>query len=437
MLTRIRSRLATAHGLPWGIRQLLENAGSLVGSNVLTSVLGVPYWWLATQAFSASAVGFAAAAVSAMMLLGTVSMFGLGTLLTGELPRRQYDRSSLLASALTFATVAGLVVGIVFAFAAPSVFGLHTLGGNAAAILLFGVGVALTSMTMVVDQALIGLLRGKLQLWRNAVFSISKLVFLVIVAMIAVREHGLAIYATWVAGLGLSAAWLAVVASTHRHARLGVRPEWTAFRSWRRAAAEHHVLNLALQAPVLTTPLIASALISVAASAYVYTASLVTGFVAYGAIALSMALYAVAARDEASLAPYLRFTLKLALALTALAAFALFVGADLILRIFGAEYSSNAETLLRIFAVGLVLMVIKDHYVAIARIRGTLVGAAALCAAGAALEIGCAAVGAAYNGLTGLAIGIVVALVLEAAVMTPRVVREAGWLGAGRAAVSS
>ena len=148
-----------------------------------------------------------------------------------------------------------------------------------------------------------------------------------------------------------------------------------------------------------------------------------------GGIALTTALYAVAARDEASLAPSLRFTLKLAFSLAAAASLGLLLGAHLVLRIFGEEYAANADTLLRIFGLELLLMVIKDHYVAIARVQGTLVQAAVLCAAGSALEIGFAVVGAVYAGLTGLALGFLAALVLEAAVMAPRVLRAAQWLG--------
>src|SRR5947209_5538655 len=149
------------------MRAILSNAGSLVGSIALQSVLGFPYWWIAARTFPAAAVGFAAATISAMTLLGTVGMLGMGTFLTGELPRQVRDRESLIATALTSAVCAGFVVGLLFAVGVPGLLGLHALSGHIGPILLFATGVGLTSMTNVVDQAVIGLLRGALQLRRN------------------------------------------------------------------------------------------------------------------------------------------------------------------------------------------------------------------------------------------------------------------------------
>jgi TRAP-type uncharacterized transport system fused permease subunit len=44
---------------------------------------------------------------------------------------------------------------------------------------LFTVGVMITGMVLVLDQALLGLLRGSWQMWRNAVFATSKLLLLI------------------------------------------------------------------------------------------------------------------------------------------------------------------------------------------------------------------------------------------------------------------
>jgi Na+-driven multidrug efflux pump len=171
-------------------------------------------------------------------------------------------------------------------------------------------------------------------------------------------------------------------------------------------------------------PLVAAATISVEASAYFYTANLIAGFLAYGAIALTYALYAVGVRDEAHLAQVLRFTLRLAFAVIIVANLALVVGARVILRAFGPEYAAHATTTLRLLGVSACLMIIKDHYVAIARIRGTILRASKLCATGAALEIGFAIVGGTSGNLTWIAGGGLIALALEVTAMSPTVIRE-------------
>jgi O-antigen/teichoic acid export membrane protein len=420
---RLRRLPALFGEAPPGSRELLANAGSLVGSVVVTSLLGFPYWWLAARAFSPSAVGFAATAVSAMTLLGTFGMLGLGTLLTGELPRRERGREAFLATSLAICTSAGLLLGLAFALIAAPALGLRGLASRPLPIAIFAVGVALTAVTLVADQALVGLLRGKLQLQRNIIFSAAKLVLLIAIAAASWHVGGIAIYATWVVGLGISIAWLVLLVARDGGVRR-YRPRWEIVREWRRPALEHHLLNLAIQGPTLAMPLVITATISVTASAYFYTASLITSFMAYGAIALSYALYAVGVRDPAQLARALRFTLRLSFAVIVAANIVLMLGAPVILGIFGPKYSQNADGVLRILGLIVFLVVVKDHYIAIHRIRGTVLQAAKLCLLGGAMEIGLAAIGGIYGGLTSAALGALGALTIEAAVMAPTLRRE-------------
>ena len=65
---------------------LFLNAGSLMATTLITSVFGFAYWWVAAHVAPTAAVGQASAAVSAMTLIGTIGMFGMGTMLIAELP---------------------------------------------------------------------------------------------------------------------------------------------------------------------------------------------------------------------------------------------------------------------------------------------------------------------------------------------------------------
>jgi len=144
---------------------MLVNSGSLFGTTTVTSVLGFVYWWLAARQFSPEAVGFASAAISAMTLLGTACILGLGTLLVGELPRQPRQQVSLINAALILVGGVGECFGIVFAVVAPFIsLSFQPLRASIQDIMLFAVGVSLTAITIVLDQALIGLLRGELQL---------------------------------------------------------------------------------------------------------------------------------------------------------------------------------------------------------------------------------------------------------------------------------
>src|SRR5947209_6656395 len=137
---------------------MLLNAGSIVGTTGVTGVLGFAYWWLAARLFPPEAVGLASAAVSAMMLLGMLCIVGLGTLLIGELPRQPGKEASLISSALILVGGIGGGVGILFAVVAAGIStDFQALRASVQDIALFAAGVALTAITLVLDQALIGL----------------------------------------------------------------------------------------------------------------------------------------------------------------------------------------------------------------------------------------------------------------------------------------
>ncbi|HCI82959.1 MAG TPA: hypothetical protein DHW02_25080, partial [Ktedonobacter sp.] len=65
------------------------------------------------------------------------------------------------------------------------------------------------TMNLVLDQVLIGLLRGELQLGRNILFASIKLIALAIVGYFLIQQHaGIFIFATWAIGEALSLALL-------------------------------------------------------------------------------------------------------------------------------------------------------------------------------------------------------------------------------------
>src|SRR3954467_4653712 len=64
----------TLRGVRFGAyRSIVVNAGSLVGTTAVTSLLGFLYWALAAREYPPSAVGVAAAVVSGTSLLGSAA----------------------------------------------------------------------------------------------------------------------------------------------------------------------------------------------------------------------------------------------------------------------------------------------------------------------------------------------------------------------------
>ncbi len=432
----LRSRLAARRPLLISgfarYRVLVANAGSLVGTAAVTSLLGFAYWWVAARAFAPEVVGAGSAGVAAMQLLGTVATLGFGTLLIGELPRRGADAAALIATALCAVGVVGAVLGAVFALVAPR-YGTAFAPLAAqqwVAVPLMAVGVGLAALALTLDGALCGLLRGDLQFARNAVFAAAKLGALVLVARWGV-DAGLPIHATWVAGSVVSLVALGAIA-VRRGRRSGnaavpgsVRPQTSLLRALGGAAFRHHALNLALQLPPLALPLVAAAMLPAATVARFAVAWLVAGFVFTGPYALTLMLPATGATDPAATGRTLRFTLRLAVLVGLVGNAALWLGAEPLLSVFGPGYAAQGAWPLRVIGLGVFPLIVKDHYVAVARMTGGAGQAARWLFAGGLLELAAAGAGAGAGGLVGLGAGWVLAVSVEAACATPAVIRAA------------
>jgi O-antigen/teichoic acid export membrane protein len=407
-------------------RTILWNSSTLVATTVVTAGLGFGFWWLAARRFSAQQVGLAAAAVSAMTLLGFIGMLGFGTLLIAEIHRRGERAMAYIATAILVNCAAGAVLGAVAVLAAPYLSPeFATFTRDAAGQILFPVGVGLTAATFVADQALIGLLRGGTQFLRNAVFAAAKLALLA-VAGVALAATSVTIFATWVAGLAASTLVIGAIALRHERRLDRYRPDSEILRHLGRGMLKHHALNMAVQAPSLALPVVVATALSTTAAGYFYVAWMVAGFIAVAAPALGLTLYAVGSRSPAGLANSIRLTLALSFLITGLGCLAAIVGGRLLLSTFGAAYATEGTSPLIILALAMLPGIVKGHFVQVQRIAGRLGTAAAILAVGALLELSAAVIGAQRGGLVGLSEGYMVSVFVEAAVMGPSVIRAAG-----------
>jgi O-antigen/teichoic acid export membrane protein len=410
-------------------RDLLSNAASLIASTGVASVLGLVYWLFATREFSQRSVGYASASVSAMTLLGTIGMLGLGTLLIGELPRRA-NRASLVAAALLTCGLASLVIGAGFAVIAPHVsVSFDVMLGTPGRAALFAAGVAVTAVTLVFDQATIGLMRGGLQLGRNITFAVVKVVALPATALILHDRFGAGITLSWVAGMAVS---LLLVAARLRLADEPVlpRPDFGVLRGLGKSAMAHNWLNLAMQMPFYVLPVLVTLIVSPSANAAFYIASMLTTFLFIVPAHLATVLFAVVAADPQVIAKKLRFALRLSFAIGLPGMAVLILGANTVLTLFGKGYA-EATIPMWLMTLGYPAAVPKGLYIAVSRAEGKISHAAVVLTACTTAEIGAAAAGGLVTGhLIGVSLALLVVRYAEALVTTPRVLRAA--FGRGR-----
>jgi O-antigen/teichoic acid export membrane protein len=412
-------------------KDLLSNSGSLIAAAGLSSGLGFAFWTFAAREFSQQAVGYGSAAVSAMTLLGTIGVFGLGTVLIGELPRRN-PRAGLVLAALLASGIGSVLLGLGFAVVAPLAskrFG--DIVGEPAEAVIFAVGVALTAVASVFDQATIGLLRGGVQLSRNLAFAVSKMLMLPIVSIMIHDQFGVGIATSWVIGIAASLAgsaiWLRV-----RGSSILPRPDWHVLRALGKTAIAHNWLNIAIAVPVTLIPVVVTVVVSPSANAAFYIAWMLTGFLYAVPLSLSTVLFAVAAAEPRLIPQKLRFALKLSLLIGVPGMLMLCFGAHFALSLFGIGYAREATFPLWLLSLSYVPGLPKNFYIAVCRAAGRVSQAAVVLTSFAVVEIAAAGVGGRVDGLNGVSVAIFAVLFIEGLATTPAVFRATSGCGRHR-----
>lgn len=404
---------------------LLGNAGSLLATTVVTSAAGFVFWAVAARMLPVASLGEASSAVSAMTLLGTLGMLGFGAMLIGELSKAAKAAPGLVGASLIFCAAVGAFLAVLVV-ASCRLLGIYpALTASPWAMALVVVGSGLTAAAFVLDQALIGLLAGNVQLARNTAFAVIKLGVLLVTARALSVRFGTGVLFAWVVGTVLSLVVIGPLLWKGHAAVLFRAPDWAALRLRRGLATSHTFLNFATQAPRLTLPILATGLVSPAAGGAFYVAFMLAQFLYYVPTSLSTALFALSAGNRQALRRQLRTTLTLSLVagVVGIAGVAEF-GRD-VLGLFGHDYRHDASALLVILAIAYFPMAVKVQYVAVVRVLQRLRRGAAIAMCGAALEVGLGALGAVHGGARGLCLGFLVAVAIEALITGPTVLRAA------------
>ena len=404
-----------------GLRRVVGMSVSLVGTQALTSVLGLAFWTLAARSFTTSDVGVAGAAVSMMLLLASLGSLGLGTLLIARLPltdqgsRRILVRTSLLAAGGTSA-----VLGAVVPLLAVHVFGasnLRPLVASPLTVLGFATGTALMAVVLVLDQAVLTIGVGVLQFERNVVASVVKIGVLVLFGALGVTG-GMGIFLAWAVGTLVSlplVSWRTRGGRALQADRRVADP--TALKGLGRMAASHHALNTTLQAALQILPIMVTVLLSARDNAYFNTAVLVSGFVFALPYAIAISLFASASGSESEVLSRIQLTLPFSLGVSVLANIALYPLAGFVLGLFGQSYASEGVRILHALVLAGLPFVIKDHFIALRRVQGRTTEAVWLLGGFLIVELAAAAVGARLDGTLGLCLAWVGVLMIEAVIM--------------------
>jgi O-antigen/teichoic acid export membrane protein len=391
-------------------------------ATAINSGTGFVFWWLAARQFPPAAVGLAGAAVSGMLLLSQISVLGLGTTLAGVLHRERRP-ASLAMTALVAAAGTGGVLGTAVAIAAPAISSeLAPVGADALAVGIFAIGVGMTALSAVLDQVLVAVFRSSYQLTRNIIFSIGRLVLLAPAAALLGQE-GMVIFLAWLLGTIVSIAVVAIM-PRHRGRIADVVPlQWRRLGDMALGALSHHILNLSRSSSVWLLPVLVTAIVSPEANAGFYMAFLLANFLAIIGSSATFTLYVVGARRPEQLWRQMRFTIGLSAVAACGGTAALALVGEPLLRVFGESYAATAYPTVVILAASALPLAVKDHWIALQRIRGTVARGAFIGVALLAVELTVSAYAAMTAGIAGLAVARLAILLVQAAAMLPSIYR--------------
>jgi hypothetical protein len=312
------------------------------------------------------------------------------------------------------ASLAGLIGGVLVA-----VTFLRWLDALAAGVVI--AGVVLTAGTLVLDEALIGMLVGRVQLVRNTVFAAGKLALLAACAVAGLSVSATEILGSWVIAAVLSL--LAVAVSVRLRAIGGsVRPDFAALRAVRGRAMDHNLLNLALFLPRAALPLVVTVCVSARDNAGFYAAWMIVSVLAMIPMHFATTLFAVSA-DARSWPAKLRFAVLISAAVGVPLSILVIAERDRLMGAFGPAYVALGAGVLGVLACTYLPMMVRQFYIAVSRVTGRVRPATVVAMGAGAAEIGAAVWGGATGGVLRLSVALLVVTVGEAVVMAPTVLR--------------
>jgi len=403
---------------------LLANSGALVATGVVTAVFGFLFWWFAARFLPPHAVGLAAAAISIMNLIGLAGEVGLGTLLMGESLRSGRDRPGLISAALLATLVtSALFGGACLALADLSPLRLGSFLDVADYGVLFVAGCVVTGFTVVLDCALVGLLQNALRVYRNVTFSALKLALLPVLAFaVPAGSLEITIFTAWVGGKLLSVLLLAPFLARRGHA-VWRTPDFAALGGQSPRALGHYLLDLVTQGPGLVLPFLVTVIFAAHVNAAFYAAWMIFGVVLLVPASLATMLFTIGSLQPATIAARMRFSLWVCALTSLVAGIGFYLLAGWILGSFGRSYAEMGGSVLQVLGLAVFAMALKYHYIAVQRLNGRMLRAAAMLCGGGILELAFAVCGGIWVGLTGFVCGWLCAVYLEAVLVAPTVVR--------------
>jgi O-antigen/teichoic acid export membrane protein len=348
----------------------------LLANTVLVSAIGVGFWTLAARAYPASEVGVFSSLVSGVGLLGAIAALGLPNTMIRHIASAENPRALLIIAVMSIVTVGTalcLLAELVLGPHLPAV--LHLRQHGRMMVLLIAL-VVITAVSSTFDAGLIATRSSHAVLGKNLIGSIVKLGLLYL--LVGLRAYGL--LDSYFLGLTLATVLSGIALSRRIRAKQRGSGSIRSVRRYLSIAPGNYLATILGILPTSIVPIEVLVVRGASDTARFAIAFLIAGFLNLIPSTVAQVLFAEASRQGVPLGGQLRNALRGVYGLLVPAVATVVVAAPLMLRVFGAAYSSTATGCLRVLGLSALLtggtylvdsvLIARDRIVAYVFING-------------------------------------------------------------------
>ncbi len=353
---------------------LSRNGFALVGNTVITSVLGVVFWILATHLYSPAEVGVGSILISTLVTIGGGAQFNFANVLNRFVPRAGGRAGKLIVFSYAIAGVASLAAAVVFViFADRLAPGLAFLKDSPWQAGWFVGAAALWSVFSLQDSALAGLRQSVWVPVENSAYALLKIALLVFLAGAAATGFGL--FVAWTLPL------IAIVAVINlfmfrvllpRHARRPGAGESLAARTILNFFGWDYLGRLIFIAALGIAPILVLSYGGAIAAAHYYLAWTIAYSLYLVGRSMGISLLTESAIETERLPALVADTVIQTVIPVTLVAIAIVMGAPILMNLFGQSYAQGGTSLLQVLALSAIPWSLVTIFLAVARARGWL-----------------------------------------------------------------
>ncbi|MDB5059710.1 MAG: hypothetical protein JWO59_3182 [Chloroflexi bacterium] len=386
-LTLLRENI----GRPWRLApllvqrirsdSLLRNSVYMMSATVINSLFGYLFWIVAAHLYPTGDIGLAAALLSALTLTSALSIMGLGTSLIQALPGSAPGRAWSLAlnTRVVCSLLTGLVAGVVLVGALPLISPHFSMvKDDPAYAVSLVLGVTIWSFTSVLDDVFIAERAAGKMLARDATFGLFKNVLLVAFTIPAPLKAVGILDSSVAASAASAVTGVMLVARLGRHYRPVLRGTIRQMPAAFSSSLGYHCISLGGVAPMYLLPLIITARLSAADTAYFYTTWMIGGIFFIISPAVATSLFAEGSHTAADLRLKVISSCSFITLLLVPAMLLLFFAGQYVIDVFGTNYASHSVALLTILIISAVPDAVTNVYVSVLRVKRKLKEAALL-----------------------------------------------------------